>query len=281
MEWARRFLSDSLLMTWFAMFAVGTVAEYLFMAEAGQSWRARLLNVRYSVLYALALFVLGPFVFLATSKIAAQLGLGWIDLTWLSGSSIAAQIGIGLLATSLSDFFYYWQHRAQHTIPWLWDQHAVHHSDEALNVTTGTRHHWSEFILQSFLVALPLSVVFRLPSVTLWTVATLLAAWGFFIHSNLRIQLGRFSALLCGPQVHRIHHSRLPEHADKNFAAYFPLWDVLFGTYWHPRAHEFPPTGLSSGEKMETVTELATWPFVQWARRVKAGFGRLRARDAL
>ena len=57
-----------------------------------------------------------------------------------------------------------------------------------------------------------------------------------FFHSlELRIQLGRWSWVAGAPQVHRIHHSRLPQHADKNFAAYFPIWDVLFGTYWHPR----------------------------------------------
>jgi sterol desaturase/sphingolipid hydroxylase (fatty acid hydroxylase superfamily) len=36
--------------------------------------------------------------------------------------------------------------------------------------------------------------------------------------------------LLTSPQYHRIHHSLKPAHFDKNFAAWFPLWDILFRT---------------------------------------------------
>ena len=50
--------------------------------------------------------------------------------------------------------------------------------------------------------------------------------------------------------------------ADKNFAAYFPIWDVLFGTYWHPRKGEFPPTGLHSGERIESIWLLLVWPLM-------------------
>jgi sterol desaturase/sphingolipid hydroxylase (fatty acid hydroxylase superfamily) len=34
------------------------------------------------------------------------------------------------------------------------------------------------------------------------------------------------------PTGHRVHHSALPEHRDKNFAGIFPIWDHLFGTYY-------------------------------------------------
>jgi sterol desaturase/sphingolipid hydroxylase (fatty acid hydroxylase superfamily) len=72
-------------------------------------------------------------------------------------------------------------------------------------------------------------------------------ASAFFNHANIRLRLGPLTPILCGPQYHRIHHSRLPEHQDKNFAALFPVIDMMFGTYHRPSRDEFPPTGLISG----------------------------------
>ena len=97
-------------------------------------------------------------------------------------------------------------------------------------MTTASRVHWIEILVQQFLVTLPLTIFFKLPSFTLATVSLTVAAWTFFNHLNVKLSLGRLSVLLCGPQVHRIHHSRLSEHQNKNFASYMPIWDVLFGT---------------------------------------------------
>ena len=41
-------------------------------------------------------------------------------------------------------------------------------------------------------------------------------------HLNVRIPLGRFVTWVNNPQWHRIHHSVLMEHRDKNFASSFP-----------------------------------------------------------
>jgi sterol desaturase/sphingolipid hydroxylase (fatty acid hydroxylase superfamily) len=57
------------------------------------------------------------------------------------------------------------------------------------------------------------------------------------------VAFGAATPLLAGPQWHRIHHSTQPEHANRNFAAFFPFLDTLFGTYYAPRAGEYPPTG--------------------------------------
>lgn len=89
---------------------------------------------------------------------------------------------------------------------------------------------------------------------------------GILIHSNVRIGFGRFGWLVGNPQNHRIHHSRLPEHTDKNFAQLFPLWDVIFGTYHWPRGDEYPPTGLSDGEHINTVGKSLIYPFLSWKK---------------
>jgi sterol desaturase/sphingolipid hydroxylase (fatty acid hydroxylase superfamily) len=65
--------------------------------------------------------------------------------------------------------------------------------------------------------------------------------------------------------MHRIHHSREPQHRDRNLAFIFPLWDVLFGTYYHPHPTEYPATGLASGERLATPLQAIAWPFFRWS----------------
>ncbi|WP_456669859.1 sterol desaturase family protein [Bradyrhizobium sp. USDA 3240] len=45
------------------------------------------------------------------------------------------------------------------------------------------------------------------------------------------------------PQWHRIHHSVEMEHQDKNFAAFFPFWDILFGMACVPKQDEYLQQG--------------------------------------
>jgi sterol desaturase/sphingolipid hydroxylase (fatty acid hydroxylase superfamily) len=186
-------------------------------------------------------------------------GAGLINVTPRNGATIfLAAFGL----TAARDFFYYWFHRLQHT-SWLWHVHAVHHADEHMNVTTAWRHHWLEFPLETVFVVAPFVYVFHMtPEVvvmmTIWT--NVLA---HFIHLDARISFGRWSWLIANPHNHRVHHSVRPEHLDTNFAAVFPLWDVLFGTYVQPDRGDYPPTGLASGGRVRW-TEVATYPFQQW-----------------
>jgi len=93
----------------------------------------------------------------------------------------------------------------------------------------------------------------------------------YFIHLNSRISLGPLTPIIAGPQTHRIHHSKLPEHIDKNFAAIFPLWDVIFGTYYHPKRGECPPCGLASGETVHSFRYALLMPFITWVKMLKRG----------
>jgi sterol desaturase/sphingolipid hydroxylase (fatty acid hydroxylase superfamily) len=43
------------------------------------------------------------------------------------------------------------------------------------------------------------------------------------------------------------------------------MWDVLFGTYYHPRRGEFPTTGVE-GTKVETAIGTAIMPFRDWLK---------------
>ena len=180
---------------------------------------------------------------------------------------IAGQVAQGIAFLFIYDFFYYWFHRSQHVLPFLWAQHKIHHSELSLNVTTGNRHHWLEEPLRVFTVLLPIGLLFNQKPITIVWLWIGLTLWGYFIHMNLRLHLGPLTPVLGGPQLHRIHHSRLPEHQDRNFAAFFPMWDLLFGTYFKPKADEYPPTGLHSGEELNGLWRASYAPFQTWLTR--------------
>jgi sterol desaturase/sphingolipid hydroxylase (fatty acid hydroxylase superfamily) len=262
-----RFLTESPLKTWAAFFVVGAVVELVVTPAQKYTSTNTWINIRYGVIYALAIFLLTPGLAITTNYILQRTGAGFIDLDFFSHESIPGQIGAAIVLVLVTDFFYYWLHRAQHTYGWLWEQHALHHSDEALNISTTVRHHWLEFVFQGLAVALPILIIFKLTPVSMWAVATFAAAYTRFNHMNLRLGFGPLSWLACSPQLHRIHHSSLPQHHDRNFAAYFPLWDVIFGTYYAPAKNEYPPTGID-GVRIASVTEATLYPFKRWIAAV-------------
>lgn len=176
---------------------------------------------------------------------------------------------LGNLATvvvwlALIDFFYYWQHRAQHAWTWLWAEHELHHSDEHVNVTTAWRNHWLELPLQSLTISAPVVYLFGAELGQVFLMHVLADTFAVFTHLNAPISFGKRNWWLANPQTHRIHHSIEPQHRDKNFAVIFPIWDVIFGTYYAPAKGEYPPTGLASGEQVQTVWRAATLPFSRW-----------------
>ena len=186
------------------------------------------------------------------------------------GGSIEKSWALLLAWLVARDFFYYWFHRLQHGWKWLWPQHALHHSEEHVNITTSVRHHWLEMPLTAIFVYVPLNFIFPPPTITFPIVAFVLGLMFLINHMNFRFGLGPFNWLFATPQIHRIHHSRLEQHIDKNFAAMFPIWDVIFGTYYRPAAAEYPPTGLSSGERVTGAKQALLLPFSMWRKMLSS-----------
>ena len=207
-------------------------------------------------------FVLGGVLLGVVVKAMNQhLKLGWIDLRFAHGHGAATLVGVFLVSGFIGDFFYYWYHRTWHKVPFLWQSHKLHHMDTSLEAITVGRQSWTEIGLP-FLTGLPVAVIFKLDAVDYFSAGVSGAAigvfslvWGPLFHANIRLHLGRASFLLNNPQLHRIHHSRLPQHHDKNFANYYPIWDVIFGTYYQPSRDEYPPTGVEGEREIASFAE--------------------------
>ena len=142
----------------------------------------------------------------------------------------------------------------------------MHHADTELNATTSFRTYWLEAPIQTILVMTPILLVFGDlgPDHEL---AVFVGANFFllFSHCNFRLSLGPLTSILCGPQLHRIHHSRLLEHQNTNFAQYFPLLDRIFGTYHAPADDEYPPTGAEGLASNAPFWLAMLQPFTIWA----------------
>jgi sterol desaturase/sphingolipid hydroxylase (fatty acid hydroxylase superfamily) len=204
----------------------------------------------------------------AAAALAHRFPLGWIDLRFAGGRGVQALIAALLLTLFISDFFYYWSHRFQHKVAFLWQQHKLHHMDEQMNASTAGRIDWLKYLVKIPIVTIPTTVIFKLDPVAAGTIGGVIGfatyAWVVSIHSNIKLHLGMASVLAVGPQVHRIHHSRLLEHRDRNFAGNFPIWDLLFGTYYHPGRDEFPPTGVVEEPEVQSFLEAVSLPYRGW-----------------
>jgi sterol desaturase/sphingolipid hydroxylase (fatty acid hydroxylase superfamily) len=241
------------------IYCVGIGLEVLWPAEKNQPIERLGFNIAYTAIFVLLTNLLVP----PLQAVAKP----WIDKYGLAlpvalPDSFIGQLGQVLIFFFIVDFFYYWFHRSQHRFNWLWGQHKLHHSEYSLNITAGNRHHWIEEPLRVFAVWLPIGLLFQQKPVTIGWLWSGFLLWGYFIHLNVRLPFGKLTPVFCGPQLHRVHHSTAPQHIDKNFAAFFPVLDVVFGTYCKPERREYPTTGLADGENLNSMVKANLAPFI-------------------
>lgn len=188
-------------------------------------------NVRTDVLYAVmelshleALLLLAP--------VAAGLN-ATIDASapWLRLDAVAhAPLWLKLLVTLvITDFASYWLHRWKHAWPVLWQFHKVHHSQSELSVFTRFRFPLLDRLLD-MVVLFPIGIITGSATVPL-ALYLLMALRSCLEHSGQTWTYGPLGWLIVSPSFHGTHHSKAPEHIDRNFAGSFAVWDRMFGTY--------------------------------------------------
>ena len=165
-----------------------------------------------------------------------------------------------LLSILLLDLAIYLQHVLFHAAPALWRlhrMHRMHHTDLEFDVTTGLRFHPVEILLS---MAIKLAVVAALgaPAVAVLIFEVLLNATAMFNHANVRLPKGVDRVLrriVVTPDMHRVHHSVIPNETNSNFGFNLPWWDRLLGTYRaQPKAgHEGMTIGI---EQFRTTRDL-------------------------
>ncbi|MGA9332862.1 MAG: sterol desaturase family protein [Rudaea sp.] len=224
-------------------------------------------NLGIGLLNTLCLRVLTPWLAFATALRARNAGIGAFNLievpAWLAFAS----------SVLILDLAIYWQHRLMHIVPWLWRLHRMHHTDLALDVTSGVRFHPLEIL---FSLAIKLGVVLALgaPPFAVLAFEIALSSFSLFTHTNVFIparadRLLRW--LIVTPDMHRIHHSVLPDEHNRNFGFNASWWDRFFGSYRdRPRQSQTELTlGLDvfRAPSEQRFPALLVQPFVDVVRR--------------
>lgn len=262
-------LSDSMLMTVLVLPFV-LLFEHLKPLRR-TALRHYLFGARYWLVNLALLTLLSPLLSAAVAFGLQLLGFGFIDLRALGMPGLAGSLFALFIATFIADFFYYWFHRTLHHNRVLWQMHLLHHSDEQMTALTAHRGHFTESLVSPFCIAIPVALLFKLPPLEIGVLSLIPQAYQFLAHANVRLGYGPLWWVLISPDYHRIHHSIERRHYDKNFANWFPIWDVIFGTAYVPAPDEFPETGVE-GFRVRTLSEAFLHPFVNWTRMLTRRF---------
>lgn len=128
------------------------------------------------------------------------------------------------------EFCYYWLHRTDHRVRWLWATHAVHHSSNAYNFSAAYRLGWTAGISGGAVFFAPL-VLIGFPLQAVLVTVTLNLLYQFWLHTELVPRLGPLEWIFNTPAHHRVHHASNPEYIDRNFGGVLIVFDRLFGTF--------------------------------------------------
>ena len=182
-------------------------------------------NVSLLLLGALCVRLIQPLLLSLIAFTSANIGLFSVfHLPYWS------QVLLGIIAL---DALIYWQHRLFHRVPWLWRLHQVHHSDQALDVSSAVRFHPIEILLSLCIKATAI-LCLGIPIEAVLAFDILLNACAMFNHTNVRLPRYAESAIklfIVTPDMHRIHHSVRFKETNSNYGFCLSLWDRLFASY--------------------------------------------------
>jgi sterol desaturase/sphingolipid hydroxylase (fatty acid hydroxylase superfamily) len=165
----------------------------------------------------------------------------WIKAPWTASWPLWLVVPLTLVAMDGANWLAHW---ADHRITALWRFHAVHHSQEELNVLTSFRAHPLVHTTGFFLATIPVLLLMGDRSVAP-ALITLYVCLGTLPHTNVRWSLGPAGRVLVSPAYHRLHHAiGGPEGA--NLGIVLTIWDVMAGrAVFAPSGTSVAATGLA------------------------------------
>ena len=184
-----------------------------------------------------------------------------------NGHGPLAQLPLWLQAALflvVSDFMLYWSHRYFHGAS-LWRYHAIHHSSEEVEWISAARFHPVNLFLGTVAVDVVLLVAGISPNVMIW-LGPFTIFHSAFVHANLDWTLGPLKYVVATPVFHRWHHTGLEEGGNTNFAGTFPLWDLLFGTFYMPEGKLPANYGAEDPAMPASLPQQLVYPFRQAAK---------------
>ncbi len=139
-----------------------------------------------------------------------------------------------LLYFIVFDALEYVLHRAQHHVQWMWELHAVHHSQRQLTFWSDDRNHLLDDLIRGILFAL-VGIAMGVPPAQFVALLMLTRILQSIQHANVRLPFGPIlERILVSPSFHRRHHAIGFGHEGQyqgcNFGVLLPCWDILSRT---------------------------------------------------
>jgi sterol desaturase/sphingolipid hydroxylase (fatty acid hydroxylase superfamily) len=244
-----------------ACMLIGITIERAFPGPERPAHRSIALNSLYAVPYTIIQSLLVPLVRILPIIAIGALGGALVDLPD-HGIGLAGSTVLFVLTMDLGEYLF---HRLQHVWRPLWLLHALHHSDPDVNVTTTLRHSWTELLLKALFVS-PLVALLMKPGPHVLAIYSVFSFYNYVPHMSTRLSLGRFWPILNGPGFHRLHHSIDPADHGCNYAALFPIFDLISGTARPPMPGYHPRTGLDDVRAPDRLVSMLAWPLLSGQR---------------
>ena len=218
------FLSIFAIMAIFELVSPRLSRDEMMGAFKSKRWFTNLSMV---VMSSLMLRLVFPAAAVGVALIVSDNGWGLFNL--LGVPFIVAVV----LAFIILDFAVWLEHLVSHKWPILWRIHRMHHADTGFDVTTALRFHPLEIVLSMVWKAVVI-VLLGAPAIAVLVFEIVLNGMAMFNHANAKLPLWLDRILrkvVVTPDMHRVHHSAVPQETDSNYGFNFSFWDRLFGTY--------------------------------------------------
>lgn len=217
-----------------SMILVGGLTFFFLLENAAPLFKKKYNKVNHTglnIFFTLTTIVINfvmAFILVNTSDwvVAQEVGI----LQWT-----AAPVWVMLIfGFMLMDFLGAWlAHYVEHHVKWMWQFHAVHHTDQNVDTTTANRHHPGESVIR-FLFTTVAVVIVGAPMWLVFLYQSASALLSQFNHANVNIPNWLDSTLrlvFCTPNMHRVHHHYRQPYSDTNYGNIFSFWDRIFGTH--------------------------------------------------
>jgi sterol desaturase/sphingolipid hydroxylase (fatty acid hydroxylase superfamily) len=175
----------------------------------------------------------------------------------LGGLSFWQQIIVYLFG---NDLLMYLTHRLFHSAR-LWRFHAVHHSATTVDWTCTNRSHPIDQICHTCMSNIIMLLLGTPPEVIVWLIPWTVGT-AALVHANLNWDFGPFRYVLASPVFHRWHHTSPSRGGNRNFAGTFPLFDLIFGTYYMPENERPSDYGLDQPDYPQGFLAQLLRPFM-------------------
>ena len=192
-----------------------------------------------------------------------------------------------VLTIVIFDMAIYWQHRLFHVVPVLWRLHKMHHVDQDIDVTTGSRFHPIEIIL-SLLIKFALVLLLGPSLLAVMLFEIILNGTAMFNHANVALpkKVDRFlRPWLVTPDMHRVHHSTILDESNANYGFNLSVWDRLFNSYvaQPSKGHdgmEIGVRGYTEVKQTQMLPGMLWMPFAKVLPQQKVGYVEPIAKDS-